>query len=125
MVRRVRVLLFRRGSIRKGRTNPVVKTAGVLDHWETAGRRGVPRVTAARAAQNPGLVKAGQIFVIDTGAPGGGGHTGLVVRIIAGKLVTIEGNTNDNGSAEGIGVFERRSRKIDQINKGFIDYSRA
>jgi hypothetical protein len=47
------------------------------------------------------------------------------VAIANGKLVTIEGNTNDEGAAEGIGVFERHSRKIAQINKGFIDYSTA
>ena len=114
---------FDEASRAQGRTNPVVKTAGVLDHWNTAGRRGVPRVTKARAVQDPGLVQPGHIFIIDTGAPGGGGHTGLVVEVVGGKLVTIEGNTNDAGSAEGVGVFMRQSRKIAQVNKGFIDYS--
>ena len=102
-----------------------MKTAGVLDHWDKAGRRGVSRIATARAVQDPGLVQPGHIFIIDTGAPGGGGHTGLVVEVVGGKLVTVEGNTNDAGSAEGIGVFERQSRKIAQINKGFIDYSAA
>ena len=37
-------------------------------------------------------------------------------------LVTNEGNTNDGGSRDGIGVFRRQARKIAQINKGFIDY---
>ena len=106
-----------------GRENPVIKTAGVLDHWETAGRRGVPRIPAARATQDPALVQPGHIFIIDTGAPGGGGHTGLVVEVAGGKLETIEGNTNDSGVSEGVGVFRRQSRKIVQINKGFIDYS--
>jgi hypothetical protein len=106
-----------------GGPNPVVKTAGVLDHWAKAGAGGVPRITRSKAVQNPGLVQPGQIFIIDVGAPGGGGHTGLVVEVAAGKLVTIEGNTNEGGSAEGIGVFRRASRKIAQINKGFIDYS--
>jgi hypothetical protein len=40
-------------------------------------------------------------------------------------LVTIEGNTNDNGSREGIGVFRREQRKISSINKGFVDFTRA
>jgi hypothetical protein len=104
-----------------GRSNPVVKTAGVLDHWATAGQRGIPRVTGTRAVQNPDLVRPGHIFVIDTG--GGHGHLGLVVEVVGGKLITIEGNTNDGGSREGVGVFLRESRKIAQINKGFIDYS--
>jgi hypothetical protein len=71
--------------------------------------------------QDPALVQPGHIFVIDTG--GGAGHTGLVLEVSGGKLITIEGNTNDGGSREGIGVFQRDSRKIAQINKGFIDYS--
>ena len=116
---------FDEAALAERRANPVIKTAGVLDHWERAGQRGVPRITGTRAVQNPALVQPGHIFIIDTGAPGGGGHTGLVVEVVGGKLVTIEGNTNDVGSAEGIGVFERQSRQIAQINKGFIDYSAA
>jgi hypothetical protein len=116
---------FDEAAAAQGQVNPVVKTAGVLDHWESAGRRGIPRSTGAMAVQDPTLVQPGHIFIIDTGAPGGGGHTGLVVAVANGKLVTIEGNTNDAGSAEGVGVFERQSRKIAHINKGFIDYSEA
>jgi putative peptidoglycan binding protein/CHAP domain-containing protein len=107
------------------RSNPVIKTAGVLDHWAKAGQQGVPRITHARAVQNPGLVLPGHIFIIDTGNPGGGGHSGVVQEVAGGKIITIEGNTNVDGSAEGIGVFRRESRKIAQINKGFIDYSAA
>ncbi len=56
--------------------------------------------------------------------PGEGlGHSGLVMEVKNGRLVTIEGNTNDNGSRNGIGVFKRDARKISSINKGFIDYS--
>jgi hypothetical protein len=39
--------------------------------------------------------------------------------------VTIEGNTNEGGGREGIGVFRRNRRKVRGINKGFIDYSRG
>ena len=104
-----------------GRTNPMIKTAGVLDHWVKAGQQGVPRITASRAVADPGLVQPGHIFVIDFG--GGTGHTGLVLEVGGGKLITIEGNTNDGGSREGVGVFRRDGRKIAQINKGFVDYS--
>ena len=51
------------------------------------------------------------------------GHSGIVIEVANGRLVTIEGNTNDNGSRNGIGVFQRDARKISKINKGFIDYS--
>jgi hypothetical protein len=105
-----------------GVANPHIKTAGVLDHWNRAGRKpGVLRVTRAEAVANPGLVKPGSLFVIDLGS--GLGHSGMVVESSGGRLLTIEGNTNDGGSRNGIGVFQRDARKINQINKGFIDYS--
>jgi hypothetical protein len=116
---------FDEAALKLGRSNPVIKTAGVLDHWAKAGQQSIPRITRAKAVQNPGLVLPGHIFIIDTGAPGGGGHSGVVLEVAGGKIVTIEGNTNADGSAEGIGVFRRASRKIAQINKGFIDYSAA
>jgi hypothetical protein len=46
----------------------------------------------------------------------------MVVEVSDGRLVTIEGNTNDGGSRNGIGVFRRTARKIGQINKGFVQY---
>jgi lysozyme family protein len=105
--------------------NPVIKTGGVLDHWNQAYDNGIRRVTLDQAKEDPSLVVPGLIFIIDTGSPGGAGHTGLVERVDGGMLVTIEGNTNDVGSREGIGVFRRKKRKILHINKGFIDYRRA
>jgi hypothetical protein len=73
--------------------------------------------------ENPELVKPGMLFIMSTG--GGNGHTGIVEKVIGGRLVTIEGNTSDAGSREGIGVFRRDARKIASINKGFIDYGSA
>ncbi len=104
-----------------GRPNPVPRTAGVLAHWNKAGERGIRRISPGRAAAQPDLVQPGQVFIMDYG--GGVGHTGFVAEVVAGKLVTIEGNTNDGGSREGIGVFARQGRKINSINKGFLDYS--
>jgi len=102
--------------------NPHIKTAGVLDHWNKAGgTAGVVRVTTAQAMEDPSLVKPGSLFILATG--GDAGHSGMVISTANGRLETIEGNTNDNGSREGIGVFRRSSRKISGINRGFIDYS--
>ena len=99
-----------------GKANPCFKTGGVMMHWnKTAGKK----ILAADAVNNPGLVKPGQIFVMSFG--GGLGHTGLVEAVNGGFITVIEGNTNDGGSREGIGVF-RRSRKIASVNKGFIEY---
>ena len=103
--------------------NPLVKTGHVLTHWIEAGRHNTPRITNLQAINNPALIQPGMIFIIDTGSPGGAGHTGIVEKVIGGKLITIEGNTNDGGVREGIGVFRREARKIASINKGFIDYS--
>lgn len=114
---------FHTASKKLGKSNPMIKTAGVLDLWNKAGQKGVLRVTNLKAKNNPSLVKPGQIFVIDTGKPGGAGHAGLVEQVAGGKLVTIEGNTNNGGSRDGIGVFRRTARKIADINKGFVDFT--
>lgn len=104
------------------RRNPVVKTGGVLAHWSKAATQPkATRITSARATADPSVVKPGQIFIMDFG--GGAGHTGIVEAVTGGKLITIEGNSNDGGSREGIGVFRRSARKIVSINKGFIEYA--
>lgn len=104
------------------RDNPHIKTAGVLDHWNRAGRTpGILRITNAQAISDPGLVRPGSLFILDLG--GGHGHSGMVVETASGHLITIEGNTNPGGSSNGIGVFRREARKINLVNKGFIDYS--
>jgi hypothetical protein len=72
------------------------------------------------ARRNPALVKPGMAFFIDTG--NGRGHTGIVAANINSLLETIEGNTNDNGSRDGIGVFRRSRRRIADINLGFASY---
>ncbi len=54
---------------------------------------------------------------------GGHGHTGLVSKVIGNNLETIEGNTNDDGSREGVGVFRRTGRSIANINRGFIGFA--
>ena len=112
---------FGEGARRLGRGNPLIRTAGVLDHWRRAGTAGIKRIAAAHATADPARVRPGMIFVMDSG--GGAGHTGLVERVEGGWLVTVEGNTNDDGSREGVGVFRRTGRKINSINRGYIDYA--
>lgn len=112
---------FGRAADELGRPNPVIRTAGVLDHWRKAGEAGIKRLPAAAAIDDPGRVHPGMLFVLDTG--GGTGHTGFVERVEGGRLVTVEGNTNDDGTREGVGVFRRAGRKIASINRGYIDYA--
>lgn len=104
-----------------GMPNPHIKTAGVLAHWNKAASvPGILRVKRDEAVANPALVRPGALFIIDLG--GGLGHSGMVESTANGRLVTVEGNTNDAGSRNGIGVFRRTARKIVEINKGFVDY---
>lgn len=103
-----------------GRTNPMVKTAGCLDHWNRAASKGATRITKSQAMANPGLIKPGMIFIMDFG--GGKGHTGLIEKVSGGFITTVEGNTDASKTREGGGVY-RLTRKIASVNKGFIDYS--
>lgn len=97
--------------------NPLVRTGGCLDHWtRTKGKK----IAHLKATNNTSLIKPGFIFIMDHGK--GKGHTGIVKSVIDGYIETIEGNTNIQGSREGLGVAELK-RKINTINAGFIDYS--
>jgi len=94
---------------RLGVDNPLVKTGGVLYQWTHSTLQKLP----PRASN----LMPGDIFIIDTGS--GHGHAGFVKEIHGGYITTIEGNSNDNGSREGVEVVQRE-RAISEINKGFI-----
>jgi hypothetical protein len=100
----------------------MVKTAGCIDHWTRASRHGAQRLAARAAEDDPGLVRPGMVFIMDHG--GGAGHTGLVETVTGGMVTTVEGNTDASGTREGGGVYRLR-RKLNSINKGFIDYAGA
>lgn len=107
-----------------GTPNVAPKTAGCLNHWRRA--RLVPgavRITKADAMADLSLVKPGQVFICDFGK--GLGHTGIVERVLPdGRLVTVEGNTNNDGSRSGVGVFRLERRKLsDKVLVGCVDYS--
>jgi len=97
------------------------RTGSVVELWNQANANGARIVTHDAALADPSRVLPGTVFVITM--TGGHGHTGLVSRVIGNGLETIEGNTNDDGSREGIGVFRRTGRSIASINRGFIDFS--
>jgi hypothetical protein len=112
---------FRDASKRLAVVNPAVRTAGALDVWNQAGPKGFRRITCAEATARTTLVQPGMIFVLSTG--GGHGHVGFVESVSGVVLTTIEGNSNDAGSREGVGVFRRVGRRVATINQGFVDYS--
>ena len=102
-----------------GQANPMVRTAGCLEHWNRAPGQGASRVMAAQAVRNPALVRSGMVFIMDHGR--GLGHTGLVEKVEGGLITTLEGNTDASRTREGGGVY-RLTRKLVEINKGFIWY---
>lgn len=108
------------GAKQLGRKNPMICTAGCMDHWQRAGNIGARRIKRAIALQDPASLAPGMIFIMDHG--GGLGHTGIVAGITGGFLSTIEGNTNASRTREGGGVY-RLTRKIGDINLGYVDYS--
>jgi len=112
---------FDKAARQLGIANPAIKDAGVLDCWNKAGARPIHRIAASEASNTPSLVKPGMVFVLRTG--GDTGHMGLIEKMQGSLLTTIEGNTNLNGSREGIGVFRRTGRTITSINLGFLDYA--
>ncbi len=111
---------FDEAATKLGIANPLFKTPGCLEHWNKSSAN---KIKAKDARDNPSLVKPGHIFIIDHGS--GHGHTGIVKRVEGGKLITIEGNSNPNGSSNGIGVFEIGFRSVWQDNlKGYLDYAK-
>ena len=87
--------------------NPLIKTGGVLHHWNKADKK--------YRVKEP---QSGDIFIMDFGK--GLGHTGIVEKTDATFIYTIEGNTNDSGSREGIMVCRKQRPKI-KI-KGYLRY---
>lgn len=94
-------------SLDKGQVNPLVKTGGVLAHWNKAD-----------AKYKVKDVKPGDIFIMDFGK--GLGHTGIVESVDGNYVHTIEGNSNSTGSREGIEVC--RHIRLKKSFKGFLRY---
>lgn len=106
---------FYKASLAVGMLNVCPKTAGVLKLWNRAPLR----------CRLPEPIR-GAVFIHDSGG-GGKGHTGFVEAVIEGTpgyLVTIEGNTNGEGSRDGDGVYRKR-RELSYVNVGYLDFSQA
>jgi chemotaxis protein histidine kinase CheA len=54
---------------------------------------------------------------------GGGDHVGLVYKYDPTSIWTIEGNTNDKGSSEGIGVFLKKRPRKSAFGYGYPRYA--
>ena len=106
---------FEQASIALGQSNPCLRTAGVVHHWEaTRGKK----VLAADVANDHGLVVPGMVFCKSTVDS----HTGIVCQVTDQGIITIEGNTNAAGSREGNAVVAGKLRPWNYVQLGYIDY---
>jgi hypothetical protein len=117
---------FNEAARQLGVPNPTPKTAAVLAHWNKARSiAGATRFTPNQLLADLSLVSAGSLVVYDFG--GGMGHIAFVEQCNEdGRLTTVEGNTNTDGSRNGIGVFRltRRKISISEVGlKGLIVYA--
>lgn len=106
--------------------NPAIKSAQCLDVWRRANNLSAPKqITDERAKADWKLVKPGMIFILEINKNTGAGHTGFIesVDYRTGIMTTIEGNSNENGSREGLGVYRLQRRRVNSINVGFIEYT--
>ncbi len=107
---------FEKAAADSGLANTFPKTAHCLTAWN---RSTSMRISRTQALADPALVTPGSVFIIDWG--NGNGHTGFVESVRNGALVTVEGNSNTNGSANGIGVFRVTRRNVANSEiRGFI-----
>lgn len=98
---------FEQAAIALNVPNPLVRTAGVLNHWNNT--------KGQKIQKDP---QPGDIFIMDYGK--GLGHMGIVSEVFSDRVVTIDGNTNLQGSREGDGVYERS--RLKSTIKGYIRY---
>lgn len=89
-----------------GLQNPLKQTGGVLDEFESRPDLHIP------------IPEQGCIGIMNEGE--GKGHAFIITGVFLGEGIvhTIEGNSNNSGSREGIGVF-RHERQINTIY-GFL-----
>lgn len=92
--------------------NPVIKTGGVLHFFNNATGKRLHKIDAKKTPLTPAMILPGDIFIM--AYAGGTGHTGFVEKVTGDSIMTIEGNTNNGGSREGVGVYARR-RKISEL----------
>lgn len=109
---------FEQAAKKTGRENPVPKTAGVMSLWQKARSH---RIGDLSAEFNPKPLRPGSLFVMSFGK--GLGHVGFVERHVGRRLFTIEGNSNNDGSREGLGVFRLARRTVGDAKLiGYLDF---
>lgn len=114
---------FGQAAQKVGVVNPLVKTGHCLTHWQKAPQ--AVKITAGAARLDPSLVRPGLIGILLMDRRNGAGHAFIVEAIKDRQLTTIEGNTNQALSREGLAVCRLSRRSLgDGLLVGFLDYSR-
>jgi hypothetical protein len=93
-----------------GQPNPLHKTGHVLTQWN-----------ASKKLRVVGTPERGDIFIMDFG--NGKGHTGFVAEIKGDRIMTIEGNSNGQGSREGVEVCGKPNGRPMRSILGYIRLS--
>ena len=93
---------------------------------DTVGTVGLQKGILRRYTQvrnNPSLVKPGDIFLLQK-TPNDWEHTGIITAVGNDVFETVEGNTNNGGSSNGIAVLKRirnfRQSRLDVISIGSL-----
>jgi len=108
-----------------GMTNPLPKTAGVIDHWDKA--EPSLKINVSDVRKNPDLLQPGMVFIMHRAQAHGQknlGHTGIIISVdpVKKSFTSIEGNTNDMASHQGGRVGINARTLDDPLLVGFIDY---
>lgn len=99
-------------------SNPVVRTAGVLNCWNKTAIQF--KLTKIEALKDTSLIHPGCQFILNYGK--GMGHTGIVERVKGQTIYTVEGNSNSDGSREGYAVVRQKRNINSALLAGFIKY---
>ncbi len=98
---------FEQAAKELGVPNPVPRTGGVAKCWSDAKDKRVL------------MPQKGDLFVMLN--PNGTGHIGFVDNVPGLTFSTIEGNTNEAGSREGV-MVRARERMVGNTIKGFLRF---
>lgn len=111
-----------------GIKNPLLKTGGVMHQWNEIDKRLKITKTATgwqKLDSSGKMVKTeiqpGDIGIMDFGK--GLGHTFFVTDVAGDRVLTIEGNSNDDGSREGYEVCRKPNGRAIASVAGFIRLS--
>lgn len=103
---------FDQAAKERGVKNPLPRTGGVIKMWQLADPKNKIPATAEP--------KAGDLMIMDFGK--GLGHMCIVEKTDPTFNYTVDGNSNDSGSREGIEVCRKQRPRKDKKLLGYLRY---